>query len=63
MALGVTSSKKMEKIITITDNFNQIDRYNALMDVVRHRMTNRAFDPDDVGPCRNQKMPIRDRHF
>lgn len=29
-------------------NFNQIDRYNALMDVVRGRMTNRAFAPCTV---------------
>src|SRR5579862_2382513 len=28
--------------------FNQTDRYGALMDVVRNRMTNRAFAPYDV---------------
>ncbi|HEX9925094.1 MAG TPA: nitroreductase family protein [Anaerolineae bacterium] len=32
------------------DHFNQMDRYNALMDVVSGRMTNRAFDPDYVVP-------------
>jgi nitroreductase len=32
------------------DHFNQVDRYNALMDVVSGRMTNRAFDPDYVVP-------------
>ena len=26
-----------------TAGFNQVDRYAALMDVVRNRMTNRAF--------------------
>lgn len=30
--------------------FNQMDRYEALMDVVEGRMTNRAFDPDYVVP-------------
>lgn len=30
------------------ERFNQVDRYNALMDVVRARMTNRAFAPFDV---------------
>jgi hypothetical protein len=25
--------------------FNQMERYEALMDVVQNRMTNRAFDP------------------
>ncbi|MGA7028847.1 MAG: nitroreductase family protein, partial [Candidatus Acidiferrales bacterium] len=28
--------------------FNQVDRYAALMDVVRNRMTNRAFAIYDV---------------
>jgi nitroreductase len=32
------------------DHFNQVDRYNALIDVVSGRMTNRAFDPDYVVP-------------
>lgn len=32
------------------DHFNQVDRYNALMDVVSGRMTNRAFDPDYIVP-------------
>ena len=29
---------------TTTERFNQVDRYEALMDVVRNRMTNREFD-------------------
>ncbi|MDX1436235.1 MAG: nitroreductase family protein [Anaerolineales bacterium] len=32
------------------NQFNQVDRYQALMDVVESRMTNRAFDPDYVVP-------------
>ena len=28
--------------------FNDVARYSALMDVVRNRMTNRAFAPYDV---------------
>jgi 5,6-dimethylbenzimidazole synthase len=31
-----------------TEHFNQVDRYRALMEVVRARMTNRAFAPLDV---------------
>ncbi len=30
--------------------FNQMDRYQALMDVVQSRMTNRAFDPNYTVP-------------
>ena len=30
------------------EQFNQLDRYHALMDVIRGRMTNRAFAPFDV---------------
>ena len=30
------------------DAFNNVARYNALMEVVRHRMTNRAFSPHEV---------------
>lgn len=30
--------------------FNQMDRYQALMEVVQSRMTNRAFDPDYTVP-------------
>jgi 5,6-dimethylbenzimidazole synthase len=29
---------------TTTERYNQVDRYEALMDVVRNRMTNREFD-------------------
>jgi 5,6-dimethylbenzimidazole synthase len=32
----------------VDDRFNQVNRYSALMDVVRIRMTNRAFTPFDV---------------
>ena len=31
-----------------TDPFNRRDRYEALMDVVRTRMTNRAFAAHDI---------------
>ena len=40
----------------MTDQFNQIDRYNALIDVVQGRMTNRAFDPDYVVPKEHFEM-------
>ncbi|MBI4786063.1 MAG: nitroreductase family protein [Chloroflexi bacterium] len=33
---------------TNDDRFNRVERYNALMDVIRSRMTNRAFAPYDV---------------
>ena len=33
---------------TSDDRFNRVDRYNALLDVIRSRMTNRAFAPFDV---------------
>jgi nitroreductase len=33
---------------TATSNFNNVERYEALMDVARNRMTNRAFAPWDV---------------
>ena len=36
--------------------FNQVDRYNALMDVVRSRMTNRAFDPNYIVPKEHYEM-------
>ncbi len=36
--------------------FNQIERYHAFMDVVRHRMTNRAFDPDYVVPKEHYEL-------
>ena len=32
----------------MTDSFNNVARYEALMDVARNRMTNRAFAPWDV---------------
>lgn len=38
------------------DSFNQVDRYNALMDVVRNRLTNRAFDPDYVVPKEHYEL-------
>ena len=36
--------------------FNNVERYNALMDVIRHRMTNRAFDPNYVVPDEHYEM-------
>jgi nitroreductase len=36
--------------------FNQVDRYYALMDVVQSRMTNRAFDPDYIVPKEHYEM-------
>lgn len=38
------------------DHFNQMDRYNVLMDVVSGRMTNRAFDPDYVVPKEHYEL-------
>jgi nitroreductase len=37
-------------------HFNQIDRYQALMEVVESRMTNRAFDPNYVVPKEHYEM-------
>lgn len=42
--------------MTNDNQFNQVDRYRALMDVVEHRMTNRAFDPDYVVPKEHFEM-------
>ncbi|MEM7532004.1 MAG: nitroreductase family protein [Chloroflexota bacterium] len=38
------------------NQFNQVDRYESLMDVVRNRLTNRAFDPDYVVPTEHYEM-------
>jgi nitroreductase len=38
--------------------FDQVERYEALMDVVRSRMTNRAFDPAYVVPERHYEMIV-----
>jgi nitroreductase len=37
-------------------NLNQLDRYNALMDVVRNRMTTRQFDPSYVVPKEHYEL-------
>jgi nitroreductase len=37
-------------------NLNQLDRYNALMDVVRNRMTTRQFDPSYVVPREHYEL-------
>ncbi|MEM7129133.1 MAG: nitroreductase family protein [Chloroflexota bacterium] len=43
--------------MTETPNpFNQVDRYNALMDVISNRLTNRAFDSDYVVPDEHYKL-------
>ncbi len=34
--------------MTADNRFNRVERYSALMDVIRARMTNRAFAPHDV---------------
>ena len=38
------------------DRFNQVVRYDALMDVIKSRMTNRAFDPEYVVPKEHYEM-------
>jgi 5,6-dimethylbenzimidazole synthase len=38
------------------EKFNQVDRYNALMDVVRNRLTNREFVPDYEVPKEHFEM-------
>jgi 5,6-dimethylbenzimidazole synthase len=38
------------------NRFNQMDRYEAFMDVVRSRMTNRAFDPEYVVPREHYEL-------
>lgn len=40
------------------DQFNQIERYNVLMDIVSKRMTNRAFNPDYVIPKKHHELII-----
>ncbi len=40
--------RAMGEVVENTAQFNQTDRYAALMDVVRNRMTNRAFAPYSV---------------
>ncbi len=37
-------------------DLNQLDRYNALMDVVRNRMTTRQFDPSYVVPREHYEL-------
>ena len=46
-----------EKQALSPEQFNQVNRYDALMDVVRNRMTNRAFAPFDV-PRKHFEMII-----
>ena len=41
---------------TAEPSFNQVARYNALMDVVANRLTNRAFDPEYVVPDEHYKL-------
>ena len=38
------------------NNLKQMDRYNALMDVVRNRMTTRQFDPSYVVPKEHYEL-------
>jgi 5,6-dimethylbenzimidazole synthase len=40
----------------VTERFNKVDRYAALMDVVRNRMTNREFVPDYKVPKEHFEM-------
>src|ERR1700679_3660479 len=40
----------------VTEHFNRVDRYTALMDVVRNRMTNREFVPDYKVPKEHFEM-------
>lgn len=47
-----------ESIQPQQDQFNQIERYNVLMDIVSKRMTNRAFNPDYVIPKKHHEMII-----
>lgn len=42
--------------MTNYDRFNQVDRYQALMEVVQSRITNRAFDPDYMVPREHFEM-------
>jgi 5,6-dimethylbenzimidazole synthase len=41
---------------TVVENFNKVDRYEVLMDVVRSRMTNREFVADYQVPKRHFEM-------
>jgi 5,6-dimethylbenzimidazole synthase len=40
----------------IDERFNQLERYDHLMEVVQSRMTNRAFDPDYAVPREHYEM-------
>jgi nitroreductase len=42
--------------MTNNNRLNQVYRYQALMEVVKSRMTNRAFDPDYVVPKEHYEM-------
>jgi nitroreductase len=42
--------------MTDDNQFDQVQRYQALMDVVQSRMTNRAFDPDYIVPKEHYEM-------
>ncbi|MFQ5612569.1 MAG: nitroreductase family protein [Anaerolineae bacterium] len=41
---------------TQNERYNQVERYNALMEVVQSRMTNRAFDPNYVVPRQHYEL-------
>lgn len=44
--------------MTQNNQFNQVERYQALLEVMQSRMTNRAFDPDYVVPKAHYEMIV-----
>ena len=46
----------VQSSLATDEQFSQIERYDALMDVVKSRMTNRAFVPDFVVPKEHFEM-------
>lgn len=46
----------MESLMEDQVNFNKVERYNALMDVVRNRMTNREFNSNYTVPKEHFEM-------
>ncbi len=45
-----------DRTATLDERFNQLERYHALMDVIRNRRTSRAFVPDYVVPKEHYEL-------
>lgn len=56
MMSASTVASSQENIVSDSTQYNQRARYDALMDVVRNRMTTRQFDPDYVIPREHYEL-------